>query len=172
MRRTRLIGALLALIGTTLITGCEPVSGNGGGQSGTPTCKIARPSPPFVVDGPRGDGSGFYQFTVRAEGEVICNGFVAQISITVVLHHKTNGRSGAVTGPGDLCYDKRECEAGAEYRRQRLYCDDVTRYEDYAQVTAWYKVTDSGEQKSLLSREGGKSGGSAYRPAQAGCEQD
>jgi|SRR5207248_4478145 len=81
------------------LTGCVPDTGTGRGtSSGSQTsCSIIRPSAPYGIKGPNPDGANFYRFTVRADGEVTCTGKVAQIGVTVVLHHSTNGVAGAHT---------------------------------------------------------------------------
>src|SRR5881394_299942 len=118
------------------LTGCVPDTGTGRGtSSGSQTsCSIIRPSAPYGIKGPNPDGANFYRFTVRADGEVTCTGKVAQIGVTVVLHHSTNGVAGAHTGPTTLCPNTRECAAHADFLRQRLYCKEVYHYADSGQV--------------------------------------
>jgi hypothetical protein len=132
-------------------------------------CEIPKPSAPYVGDKPKPDGANFYSFNSRAEGDVYCTGEVAQIGVTVVFHYKTNDQQGAVSGSSNLCSDKSSCDGHAEYRRQRLYCHEVYHYDDYAQVTAWFKATAASPQTTISSKEGRHRTGSSYQPFGVGC---
>jgi hypothetical protein len=68
-----------------------------------------------------------------------------------------------------VCYDKTECTGRADYRRQRLYCYEVYHYDDYAQVTAWFKASATSPQTTISSKDGRHRAGSSYKPAGAGC---
>jgi hypothetical protein len=146
-------------------------NGDGANDHGNQSldCTILKSSAPFEVEGPSPDGANFYWFTSRAEGDVSCTGKVAQISMAVVFHHSTNGEQGAFTGPTRVCYDKAECIGRADYRRQRLYCYEVYHYDDYAQVTGWFKTTATSPQTTFSSKEGWHRTGTSYKPRQAGC---
>lgn len=172
---TRTITAVVTVASLLADTpSCAPEGGGSSGGSGdrgnqSLDCTILRPSAPFEVDGPNPDGPNFYWFTSRAEGEVSCTGKVAQISVTVVFHHATNSELGVFTGPTRVCHDKTECTGRADYRRQRLYCYEVYHYDDYAQVTTWFKASATSPQTTLSSKEGRHRIGTSYKPRQAGC---
>jgi hypothetical protein len=163
-----LLAVLFAMAGCLPADGDGPAGGAGG--NGHVSCGILRPSIPHEVKGPIPDGPNFYQFTSRVEGEVSCNAKVAQIGVTVVFHHSTNGHTGAVTGRTTTCLDKSECTSHADYSRFRLYCKELYRYNDFGQVSAWYRINAADAVKTLPSREGrSNAGATSYDPPEAGC---
>ncbi len=172
-RAIRLITVLTTLAGLLAESpSCQPEDGGGGSSdkgNQSLDCTIFRPSAPFEVDGPNPDGANFYWFTSRAEGDVSCTGKMAQIGVTVVFHHSTNGQQGALTGATRICNDKAECTGRADYRRQRLYCREVYHYDDYAQATAWFKATATSPQATIRSKEGRHRTGTSYNPPEGGC---
>jgi hypothetical protein len=119
---------------------------------------------PLGTAGPDTDKRpGFYAFTAEAQADVSCTGKVAQIKITVVYQHNTNGYQGAVTGRDSFCQNERSCPGAATYRRDRLNCNIVYNYDDYTHATAWYK-RDPNSPEVRISKEGRHKKGTSYSP--------
>ena len=161
---------VVACLALLTLTACVPEDGDGStGGAGHVSCGSLRPSAPHTTTlAP--DGPNFYQFGSRAEGEISCTARVAQIGVTVVFHHSTNGQTGAVTGRTSTCRDKSTCTSFTDYVRRRLFCREVYHYDDFAQVTGWYRVQAADAAKTIPSREGlSTRGASSYNPREAGC---
>jgi hypothetical protein len=154
-----------AAIVMPLLAACEPETSKPSTDEGKGSISCdAKPSPPYLVDGPKAERKkNFYHMTVRGEGDIACTAPVHQIKVTIALHHSTNGHSGAITGRDVTCNGTKLCEGFADFRRDDLYCFEVYAYDDYTQVTGWYKVTASSPEKRL-SKESRHTKGSSYNP--------
>src|SRR5205814_4862687 len=118
---------------------------------------------PYGADGPRLERPGFYEFTSEAAGDVVCTGVAFQIKMNVVYQHATNGIHGAEVGRDVLCEQERRCNASRQYRRQRLNCFEYYEYDDYGQVTAWYK-RDTNAPEVRISKESRHKIGNSHLP--------
>lgn len=158
---------LLTVLLTTSDPSCAapPSSGNGSG-AGTSNdkgnesldCDVSA-SIPYGVEGPDPDWRpGFYAFTSEAAGDVNCTGTVAEIKVTVVYQHETDGSQGAVTGRDHICEHRSSCSGSAQYRRQRLNCNEVYYYDDYTHVTGWFKRTASSPEVRVSGESKHKTG--------------
>jgi hypothetical protein len=165
------VASLLADSPSCQPEGNEPSDGSSGGKgigfdpgNQSLDCTILRPSAPYGIKGPNRDGANFYSFVSRADGDVSCTGKMAEISVTVVFHYKTNEEQGAVAGSTHTCLRAAECTGTVDYRRGQLYCYESYHFDDYAQVTAVFKATAEQAPKRIDSREGRHKVGVSYKP--------
>ncbi len=157
----------VALMAPLALGGCSQGSG---WQSGYPalTCNTLSPSVPYKT-GLLPDGPGRYQFTMRADGAVSCTGTMAEISVTVELHHAGSGVSGVAAGETVTCALESRCAAFVEYHRGGLACDKATHYDDYVQLTVEFKARSSDSPNMVHSREGRGALGDLNRSSLADC---
>ncbi len=115
MKVWRMTALAVTLVSAVSLGGCAQ---GGGWQSGYPelTCNTLSPSVPYKTD-LLPDGPGRYQFSIRADGAVSCTGQMAEISVTVELHHAGSGVPGTASGETVTCALESRCTAVVEYHR-------------------------------------------------------
>lgn len=119
-------------------------------------------SAPYAYSGPVLERTGIYGFGVEGGASLHCDGPIDSGAITSILYYSTDGLAGAQRGSSISCHGS--CDAAAYYHRHGLHCGEYYFYDDYAQITGWWRKTPSSD-KVTVSQGGPRTKGSSHFPS-------